>query len=167
MFELCVLISYPNPGIIPLTPSFTSDPSKMTLSERVRLFDRYYALADGNRDSPSPPATPPPRHPGGDFLTARRQQRSKRRLLNQQDLASRFQTQPITVDEVQEASRRNRSIHHAAGGESVAALRSLFGGVIRLMKRGHGSLSHHSRLQTLHLLASLPIRLDILTSLYR
>jgi hypothetical protein len=73
------------------------DPSKLSLAERVRLFNGLSDQVGGNVVS-----RPPPR---GGAATGQQQQqvtarRGRRKLLNH-----RYQTQPITVDEVEKARR--------------------------------------------------------------
>ena len=83
----------------------------MTLSERVRLFD--FVAIESRSSPPRPPRT---------TTTAS----SRRRLRNAAGFfADRFQTQPITVDEVQEASRRQR-METARSSEQFSALRASF-----------------------------------------
>ena len=66
-----------------------SDPSKLTLADRVKLFDSLSTSGD--------PLTSLPPQAQGSAPSSRR----GRRKVN----TSRFQTQPITVDEVEKARR--------------------------------------------------------------
>ena len=90
-----------------------SDPCTLPLSERVRLFDATIS----NRSSP-------PRPPS-------RSSSSRRRFRNSNaifEYNSRYRTQPITVDEVQEASRRQQRLESVSvrSTENVSILRNSF-----------------------------------------
>jgi hypothetical protein len=66
-----------------------TDPSKLTLADRVKLFDDLSSSGD--------PLTSLPPQAHGSAQSARRGRRKQN--------ATRFQTQPITVDEVEKARK--------------------------------------------------------------
>ena len=84
------------------------EPPKLSIAERVRLFD----LSGGDPNPSSPSPTIPPVPP--------RSTRSAVKSFRRRGQDPRFQTQPITVDEVQEASKYRVS---PRGGVGVVASR--------------------------------------------
>ena len=128
--------SYPYPTRSCSLPPSPLDPCHLTLAERVRLFDHQQ-----QRDRSSNPHLLLPRPPS-----------ARRRHHHGSSLSARFQTQPITIDEVQQASRQigiqqqqQQQQHRlsqqrpvsSGGSEGVAALRSIFVG------RGAATTQHH------------------------
>ncbi len=133
--------SYPYPTRSCSLPPSPLDPCHLTLAERVRLFDQQQQQQQRDRSSnphlllPRPPSARRRHHHHGSSLSAR------------------FQTQPITIDEVQQASRQigiqqqqqQQQQHRlsqqrpvsSGGSEGVAALRSIFVG------RGAATTQHH------------------------
>ncbi len=129
---------YPHPTHTQPAPALSLllplDPCHLTLAERVRLFDQQQQQQQQQRDRSSNPHLLLPRPP-----SARR-----RHHHHGSSLSARFQTQPITIDEVQQASRQigiqqqqqQQQQHRlsqqrpvsSGGSEGVAALRSIFVG---------------------------------------
>ena len=89
----------------------------MTLAERVRLFDNSNYETIFKDDLPSYPPSQLPRQ-----KSTRVHNRRRRHLLNNSDSSfsaiSRFQTQPITVDEVQEASKNLQFLRRSPSSSS-------------------------------------------------
>ena len=80
------------------------DPLKLSLADRVRLFDPVTSPNSTHLPPCSNRRSPPTRTSSS----------SNRRRI-QSSLLNRFQTQPITVDEVQEASRQMWKVNRKAG----------------------------------------------------